>query len=171
MRTKARRVALPKDRVGAPGLLEVDRVDVVECRHDSDRRVDAREFALAFVGYRPLWFRALLALRAALVRPFGLRSQGRSKMAVPRRVEPGGRLAFFEVVEAWPHRVLLRTGDVHLASLLLIESAPGAVLVSSGIRCRNGLGRAYAALTAPFRLFVLRRFAEHAALQALAKEN
>lgn len=167
MNAKARRILLPKHKVGAPGFAEADRIDAVECRYKPPSRLDARRFAIVFVGYRPWWFRVLLAVRAVLVRPFGLRSQGRSKTALPNAVEEGSRLAFFDVLEASPQRVLLGAGDSHLASLLLIESRPGAVVIATGVRHRNKLGPVYMVCSRPFRMFVLCRFAEYAALQLL----
>jgi len=167
MNAKARRIPLSKHKIGAPGFAEADRVDAVECRYEPPSRLDARRFAIIFVGYRPWWFKALLAVRAVLVRPFGLRSQGRSKMAVPNAIEEGSRLAFFDVLEASPQRVLLGAGDSHLASLLLIESRPGTVVIATGVRYRNKLGPVYMAFSRPLRMFVLCRFAEHAALQLL----
>lgn len=171
MPIETKRVLLRRDQIEAQGLACADHVDAYVCRFNPERHLDARRFAVSFVGYRPLWFRALLRLRNFLVKPLGLRSGGSSRSPIPSSITQGGKLAFFSVLEAEQNRVALYAEDSHLDSRLTIDSVPGRLTLTTAIRYRNRLGRLYMAVAMPFRLFVVRRFAVHAVQQFLDEDD
>jgi hypothetical protein len=163
MIAKVSRVPLQPDKLAVILSAPDDYVDAFECLFDPPVQVDAREVALCFVSLRPGWFKALMKLRNILVKPFGPRTGSTKVNGNQSPVEEGGKLAFFEVLSADSHKVILYAEDKHLDSRLIIEANPDHWRVITSVHYRNGFGRAYMTVIKPFHLFIIKDFTKRVA--------
>lgn len=115
----------------------------------------AREAARLALEHPPAWVRRLMALRNALVRPFGLK--GATEKIVPSETEIGG----FPVISASDDRVVLGFDDRHLNFRIVIDvrrdRPSGQTLsVMTLVHRNNLLGRLYLAAVMPFHKLIVR---------------
>jgi len=124
--------------------------------------LDARKAAQIMFGDSPRWVRGLLALRDAIVKPFGLTS---SKSA---RHLSGDRVELFPVVSATPQRIVAGFDDSHLDFRAIVDVATAGqgqrITATTVVLTHNRLGRAYLAIIAPFHRLIVR-----SALRQLAR--
>jgi hypothetical protein len=122
---------------------------------------DTEALARAVFGDPAPWFRALLALRDAIVRPFGL------KTSAQLRHELGGEASathidFFLIVSRRPDELVIGDDDRHLdfrASVLQRASGDGQareLVATTAVHCHNLLGRVYLFVISPFHRLVVR---------------
>jgi len=117
-------------------------------------RLDARQAAQRMMGRSPRWVDYLVALRNALVAPFGLKTSGAG--------EPGGKdlIGIFPVLTDTPDRLVAGFDDRHLDFRVVIdvaaESAGQQVTATTLVRTNNWLGRSYLTLILPFHRLVAR---------------
>lgn len=108
-----------------------------------------RELAAATVGSMPPWARTLLAIRNVVVRPFGLKPDG--KADAPRRA---ARVDIFPVLEEGADRIVLGLNDVHLDFRIVIEKTTtiggDRLRVTTLVERHNLFGRTYLAVITPF---------------------
>jgi hypothetical protein len=116
--------------------------------------LDARRAAERMMGRSPRWVDYLLALRNALVAPFGLKTSGAG--------EPAGKnvIGIFPVLTDTPHRLVAGFDDHHLDFRIVVDvAADGAgqqVTATTLVRTHNWLGRSYLTLILPFHRLVVR---------------
>jgi hypothetical protein len=120
---------------------------------------DIEALARAVLGHPPLWMRALLGLRDAIVTPLGLKTSHR----IRAEAEMGGaeRINFFRIQGRWDRELIAGENDKHLdfrASVLLRPSPDDGdhLIVTTVVHCHNRLGRIYLALISPFHRLVVR---------------
>jgi hypothetical protein len=92
----------------------------------------------------PGWARALLALRNALVRPFGLKTGQTTDSAI------------FPVVLDGPEELVLGTDDRHLNFRIAVHRQGGRLYMSTWVHPHNIWGRAYLAGVMPFHILISR---------------
>lgn len=103
----------------------------------SPREAAARGLAL------PPWAAALLRLRNALVRPFGLKTGEPDKPIFPTCHETTDEL-------------ILGTDDRHLNFRIGLIRAEGRIFMSTWVHPHNRWGRAYLRLVMPFHILITR---------------
>jgi hypothetical protein len=92
----------------------------------------------------PPFARALLALRHALVRPFGLKTGASAETAL------------FPVLRDGPGERILGTDDRHLDFRIAVCRKAGRIYLSTWVRPHNVWGRAYLAAVMPFHILITR---------------
>lgn len=117
-------------------------------------RLDARQAAQRMMGRSPRWVDRLIALRNALVAPFGLKTSGAG--------EPTGKdlIGIFPVLTDTPDRLVAGFDDHHLDFRVVIDvAADGAgqqVTATTLVRTNNWFGRSYLTVILPFHRLVVR---------------
>jgi hypothetical protein len=146
--------------------------------------VDALTLARAVLAEPPRWMRALLALRDALVRPFGLKTTAAMREQLAR--SGVAHVDIFRLLSATPQEVVFGERDRHLdfkLSILLrpaeggeAPDAPDArtlaapppssarreLVATTVVQCHNRLGRVYLALILPGHVLVVRALLKEA---------
>lgn len=135
--------------------------------------VDALTLARAVLAHPPRWMRALLALRDALVRPFGLKTTAAMREQLAR--SGVAHVGIFRLLSATPQEVVFGERDRHLDFKLsiLVRPAEGSpptssssprreVVATTVVHCHNRLGRAYLALILQGHVFVVRSLLKEA---------
>lgn len=128
-----------------------DFLDTYAVASDLSTRVAADE-----IGAFPGWVQALVKLRGAIVRPFGL-------IADPPQTS-GESVGLFPLVSECEDEVLAGFDDKHLNFLVSVCRHDGKIHLSTWVRPHNFGGRAYLALIMPFHIAVVRN-----ALQRVAR--
>jgi len=116
--------------------------------------IDARTAAERMMGRSPRWVERLVALRNALVAPFGLKTSGAAEPAAR------GTIGIFPVLNETPHRLVAGFDDSHLDFRVVVDiDAYGdgqQVTATTLVRTNNWLGRTYLTLILPFHRLVVR---------------
>ncbi len=125
--------------------------------------LSAEDFARAAFEEPPAWVTHLLALRNAVVMPFGLKT-GR---------EAGDRrewIGIFPVETMTPDRIVLGFDDKHLDFRVVIDVAPRGdgceVTATTLVREHNFLGRLYLTTILPFHRAIVPALLRRAAQEA-----
>lgn len=116
--------------------------------------LNARSAAEKMFARGPRWIEALLALRNAIVAPFGLKKSGAGERA------PGGMIGLFPVLSETPERLVAGFDDHHLDFRVVVDVAPAEadqqVTTTTLVLTHNLLGRAYLAVILPFHRLIAR---------------
>jgi len=116
-----------------------------------------KDLATATVGSMPPWAKTLLAIRNVVVRPLGLKPDG--KTGAPGR---DARVDIFPIIDESADRIVLGLDDRHLNFRIVLErtaSEDGSeaatrtgdrIRVTTLVRRHNLFGRAYIAAITPF---------------------
>jgi hypothetical protein len=127
----------------------------------SDPALDARAAAQRLFGTSPRWVRTLLALRDAIVTPFGLTT---SRAA---RKIPSDRIGMFPVISETPQRLVAGLDDSHLDFRALVDVAPTPggtrITATTVVLTHNLVGRVYLTIIMPFHRLVVRAMLKQAA--------
>jgi hypothetical protein len=115
--------------------------------------LDATDAARSMLAHPPAWIDALMALRHALVTPFGLKT----RIGPEDRRE---RIGIFPIDSATHDRAVLGFDDQHLDFRLVVDVARAGgfseVTATTLVRLNNRLGRAYLATILPFHKLIVR---------------
>ena len=107
------------------------------------------------------WVERLMAMRDAIVSPFGL------KTAHALRADSGAaspaRVGIFRIYETLPDEVVLGEDDRHLDFRLSVQRTAGQLTAVTVVHCHNLLGRSYIRMIAPFHRRVVRSALNRAA--------
>ena len=113
----------------------------------------ARRAAERMLGRSPRWIRALMALRDAIVTPFGLKTS-------PQVATQADAIGIFPVLSDTPNRLVAGFDDSHLDFRVVVDVAPSGqrqrVTATTLVLTHNRLGRAYLAIILPFHRLVVR---------------
>ncbi|MGN6829093.1 DUF2867 domain-containing protein [Paucibacter sp. M5-1] len=128
---------------------------------------DALTLARSVLAHPPRWMRALLAIRDALVKPFGLKTTAAMREHLAR--SGVAHVDIFRLLSARPQEAVFGEMDRHLDFKLSIllrpvegfssssSSSPRReVVATTVVHCHNVLGRAYLALILPGHVLVVR---------------
>ncbi|KFC70607.1 hypothetical protein FF80_00879 [Devosia sp. LC5] len=120
----------------------------------ADQKLSVIDVSTRVFGQTPGWVKRMLAVRTALVAPFGLIT-GTEPM-------PGSvrRIGMLPILEQSDDHVVLGLDDRHLDFRVLIEikeqlSLRQEVCVSTAVKTHNAAGRAYLAFVKPFHRIVV----------------
>lgn len=115
--------------------------------------LDARHAAEAMVTRQPRWIEWLVAVRNAVVAPFGLKTSGAADGAARDMI------GIFPVVSETPERLVAGFNDKHLDFRLVVDVAPVGsvrnVTATTLVLTHNWLGRTYLAVILPFHRLVV----------------
>jgi hypothetical protein len=118
------------------------------------RTLDARQAAERMMGRSPRWMETLVALRNALVAPFGLKTSGTGESAT------GDAIGIFPVLSETPDRLVAGFDDSHLDFRVVVDVSACAdgqqVTATTLVRTNNRFGRIYLAVILPFHRLVVR---------------
>jgi hypothetical protein len=113
--------------------------------------INARSAAERMMARTPAWVGRLMAIRNAIMAPFGVRApkwQGRSSAAA---------IGIFPVVSEAPGRLVAGFDDVHLDFRLVVDVEGGFVTTTTVVRTHNVLGRGYLAAIMPFHRLIVQQ--------------
>ena len=118
------------------------------------RTLDAMTAARQTMGRPPRWIGGLMALRNAMVRPFGLVTKPTAGKA------PDARVGMFPVISQTPRRVVLGFDDRHLDFRVVVEvrdtgGTRQEVSATTLVETHNSFGRVYLAIIKPFHRAVV----------------
>jgi hypothetical protein len=123
---------------------------------DASEQPSMRELATRTLVNPPAWQKSLIALRDAIVTPFGIKTSG----TVRTSQDSLGRIDFFPVHWEGKDEIVLGTDDRHLdfrLSLLRRHSPAGALLIATTVvHIHNALGFTYLNAIRPFHHLVVR---------------
>jgi hypothetical protein len=126
-----------------------------------DAALDARHAAERMLGRSPRWVEALLAVRHALVKPFGL------KTSLPSEIAPANAIGLFPILSETPDRLVAGFNDKHLDFRVVVDvTACGQgrrVTATTLVLTHNLLGRVYLATILPFHRLVVRAMLQQVA--------
>ncbi|WP_431259029.1 DUF2867 domain-containing protein [Roseateles chitinivorans] len=162
-----RRVAPPTDSQLAPTYAGANLADAFAVTLADDAPDDAMTLARATLADPPWWFRALLAIRDAAVKPLGLKTSA----AMRHHLDEIGveHVDIFRVLSSSRHEALFGEQDQHLDFKLsiLIRRVEGSTrreaVATTVVNCHNRLGRFYLALILPGHVLVVRSHLKAAA--------
>ncbi len=135
-----------------PALPLADWADCYE-RLVPGQSATAISFAKRGLGRFPGWVRALLAVRNAIVSPFGLKGSGADGKAE--------MVGFFPIVSQTSEQAVLGFDDTHLDFRIVIDVSQAGELaqrvsVTTLVRRKILFGRIYIALITPFHRLIVR---------------
>ena len=117
-------------------------------------KLDARQAAQRMMGRSPRCVDRLLALRNALVAPFGLKTSGAGEKAAKDII------GIFPVVSETPDRLVAGFDDSHLDFRVIVDVRSHddgqQVTATTLVRTNNWLGRFYLMVILPFHRLVVR---------------
>ncbi|CAN7314419.1 DUF2867 domain-containing protein [Pararhizobium sp. LjRoot238] len=135
-----------------PALPLADWADCYELRVQG-RALTARSAAERTLGDFPAWVRALMWLRNAAVRPFGLKGSG----------PPNTRemIGIFPILSRSDEQMVLGFDDAHLDFRIVVDVHPAretgqTVSVTTLVRRKILLGKLYLAVITPFHRLIVR---------------
>jgi Protein of unknown function (DUF2867) len=117
-----------------------------------DDALDARHAAERMLGRSPRWIEKLIALRNALVAPFGLKTPA-------RKVAAADSVGAFPIVSESPGRLVAGFNDKHLDFRLVVDVVAEAggrrVTATTVVLTHNLFGRTYLAIILPFHRLIV----------------
>lgn len=141
---------LPKQSALWATLQDNDFTDSFKCKTPLSPK-EAADVGLTM----PKWAQALLALRNALVRPFGLKTEVSGKETT----------GIFPIIAQTEQELRLGTDDKHLNFQISVLKHEGDVYFSTWVRPHNFGGKLYLACIMPFHKLIVRdcvkRVAKH----------
>lgn len=163
-----RTAALPAESSIAHLFVGADLADAFAIALPAGAPQDTEALARAVFGDPAPWFRALLALRDAIVAPFGIKTSARLR----RELGSDGaatHIDFFPILSREPGELIIGDDDRHLdfrASVLQRASASGEgreLVATTAVHCHNLFGRIYIFVISPFHRLVVRSSLSRAA--------
>lgn len=162
-----RRVSPPRESQLAPTYAGANLADAFAIALSDDAPDDAMVLARATLADPPWWFRALLAIRDAAVKPLGLKTSA----AMRHHLDDIGveHVDIFRVLSATRDEAIFGEQDQHLDFKLsiLVRRIEGSTrreaIATTVVNCHNWLGRFYLALILPGHVLVVRSHLKAAA--------
>jgi hypothetical protein len=155
-KARVRRTTSPAESVIAGWYENASLLDSYSIDLSLSKQHSMRELANRTVGDPPGWVKALLAMRDAMVTPFGVKTSGdvRASRANNERVD------FFPVQWESKDEIVLGEDDRHLdfrLSLLRRNSPTGTQLIATTVvHSHNAFGLTYLNVIRPFHHLVIR---------------
>ena len=173
-----RAIAPPAESALAEWFVGADLVDAYSALLPPGRDIDVGKLATEMLGEPAPWFRALLAIRDAVMRPLGVKT---SRQIRGDKKRGGDQIDFFPVLAQSHNELIVGEDDRHLdfrASILLRRGQstdPAVLIATTVVHCHNWIGRVYLAGIKPFHVLVvrsnLRRVARRAWLELEAETS
>lgn len=168
-----RRVAPPTDSRLAASYAGSQLADAFAISLPDHAPDDAMTLAREALADPPRWFRWLLAMRDAAVKPLGLKTSAMMRGHLEEIGVP--HVDIFRVLEATRDEAIFGEQDRHLDFKLsiLIRTLPGTMqreaVATTVVHCHNLLGRCYLALILPGHVLVARSHLKAAARRFAAE--
>jgi hypothetical protein len=135
-----------------PALPGADWADCYQLRVN-DRNLTALDAARSVLGHFPPWVRMLMAIRNAIVAPFGVKSSG------VHSAEEMDMIGIFPIVSQFERQVVLGFDDRHLdfRAVIDVSDDDGQTLVSATTLVRRKIlfGKIYLAVITPFHNLIV----------------
>ena len=160
-KARVRRTTPPSESVLAGWYENASLLDSYSIDLSSSKQYSMRVLATLTVGDPPAWIKALVAVRDAMVTPFGVKTSGevRASRADNERVD------FFPVRWEGQNEIVLGEDDRHLdfrLSLLRRISPTGTQLIATTVvHSHNAFGLTYLNVIRPFHHLVVRANMAH----------
>lgn len=159
MTNKVLLIPTPTEAIRASGLSGIDFADAYSGQADRSY-VDAEQAARAAFADPPHMFKSLMALRNAIVAPFGL------KAGIDFRDRGLGKVGVFPIISSTGAEVVLGGDDKHLDFRIWISIQPGLkgseVTIATLVKINNLLGRVYLFVIMPFHKLLSRSLLQRA---------
>jgi len=141
-------------------LEKIDYADTFSTTNHTDSlaTITTKIFATA-----PAWVMALMKLRNALVKVFGLKTDFPETKDQP--FEVGGRVAFFKIYDIREDEILLGEDDSHLnfrVSIFDSKEEQNNIKVTTLVQYNNALGKIYFAIVKPFHMLIVKKMVKNA---------
>lgn len=153
---QVRRTTPPLESVVASWYENASLLDSYSIDMSASEKSSMRELATRALVNPPTWQKALIALRDAMVTPFGIKTSD----TVRTTQDSHGRVDFFPVHWEGKDEIVLGTNDRHLdfrLSLLRRHSPVGTSLIATTVvHTHNALGFTYLNAIRPFHHLVVR---------------
>jgi len=153
MTNKVLQIPTPMAAIRASGLTHIDFADAY-CGQADQIYVDAEQAARAVFAHPPHMIRCLMALRNAIVAPFGL------KASVDFSDRGLGKIDVFPIISNTGTEVVVGGDDKHLNFRIWISIQPSLtgseVTISTLVNINNLFGRVYLFTIMPFHKFLSR---------------
>ncbi|UXH76527.1 DUF2867 domain-containing protein [Roseateles amylovorans] len=155
----SRRVSPPPQSQLAASVASAHLADAFAITLADHAPSDAMTLARAALSDPPRWFRVLLGLRDALVRPFGLKTTAAMRDHLAR--SGVAHVDIFRVLSSTPDEVVFGEQDRHLdfkLSILVrpIDGGGREAVATTVVHCHNALGKVYLGLILPGHVVVVR---------------
>lgn len=117
------------------------------------------------------WIDALFKLRNVLVKPFKLKTppDDNSIKLTYEKIVPGGKVAFFDVLDISPTEVLMYIKDSHLNAYLSIDLIQNGKIktlaASTTVEFNNTIGKVYLAVIKPFHKLLIKTMLRKVAIE------
>lgn len=155
-KSQVRRTSPPAESIVASWYENASLLDSYSIDLSPSDQSSMRDLATRTLVNPPVWQKALIALRDAIVTPFGIKTSN----AVKTTADNLGRVDFFPVHWEGKDEIVLGTDDRHLnfrLSLLRRRSPAGAELIATTVvKTHNALGFTYLNVIRPFHHLVVR---------------
>ena len=120
----------------------------------ADKKLSVIDASTRVFGQTPDWIKRMLALRTALVAPFGLVT---GKEPTPGLIK---RIGILPILTQSDHQIVLGLDDRHLDFRVLIEISDQEptrqeICVSTAVKTHNAAGRLYLAFVKPFHRLIV----------------
>ncbi len=163
---KTRKATIPEGSLLAK-YLPADYSDSYTVEVTGGERLSPDDLQVSFWIGMPPWVDALMGLRDALVRPFGLQS-GRGEAAeFEKCIRTGGKYRFASVPAKSPDETVLllseRHLDAYLSMLVKGDDTGRSVTATTLVYFHNRWGRIYFGLIRPFHGIIVRSMLRRAA--------
>ena len=153
---QVRRTTPPSESVVASWYENASLLDSYSIDLPASEQSSMRELSARTLVNPPAWQKALIALRDAMVTPFGIKTSGTVRTSPDSRE----RVDFFPVHWESKDEIVLGADDRHLdfrLSLLRRHSSKGPLLIATTVvHTHNALGVAYLNTIRPFHHLVVR---------------
>ena len=153
-------IAIPSTSLARQLLPGIDFADAFKCQVPEEQLQNIDSVTRAIFLTLPQWIAALLALRNAIVHPFGLKTSIDAAPSSSRdELQPGTAVGAFEVLERRLDELLLGEDDQHLDYRVSVrlEREEGScwVVVSTVVKFNNWFGRTYFVLVRPVHKIIV----------------
>lgn len=153
---QVRRTTPPSESVIASWYENANLLDSYSIDLSVSKQSSMRELATRTLVDPPVWQKALIALRDAMVTPFGIKTSEAVRISRDRHEQ----VDFFPVHWEGKDEIVLGTDDRHLdfrLSLLRRHSPTGTMLIGTTVvHTHNALGLTYLSVIRPFHHIVVR---------------
>ena len=160
-KARVRRTTPPPESVVAGWYENASLLDSYSIDLSSSKQYSMRVLATRTVGDPPAWINALVAVRDAVVTPFGVKTSGEVRASRP----DNERVDFFPVQWESNDEIVLGEDDRHLdfrLSLLRRNSPTGTQLIATTVvHSHNAFGLTYLNVIRPFHHLLVRAHLAH----------
>lgn len=151
-RARIARVEPPAESLIADWYRQADLLDSYAVVAPAPVPGTMRALAERALATPPTWFRVLIGMRDALMRPLGVKTTAQLRDA--RRA--GDRIDFFPVLQETADEIVIGEDDRHLDFRMSLRRDRNLLVATTVVRVHNAVGQAYIQVIRPFHHLVVR---------------